>query len=275
MRKILVVLVAVIVVGGLSRSCSECVASDDTGALSPTVREKYNRELYQATLARDVASVGSLLEKGADPNAPVDGMTPLAIACFLEQDDRSHKIMEMLMDAGADPNQFSQSMLDYGAPYRVTPLMVLAECSYGDNLKSAKMLIERGADVNIANECCATAGSISLKMGNDLAYYLIVGLNAKVPRDVKKSLLVREKEVLDTVKPTLATVGILLNQFYPLDSEEYRRKIAIVNKLEKQGIDYWACKNPDSLKKYVNSVTLDNVKARQNPPDWEQYLKDY
>lgn len=274
MKKVIIAIA--IIFGGLpfcaiNSSCYRCTADDGR-----TTEKSLNRQLYEAVLSNDADRVSYLLENGADPNSLVDGFSPLAVICSGRQDENAVKIVQLLLDAGADPNYPCKGLEYTDAPYSTTPLMALSGWS-GEILKSAKLLIDHGADVNLANELGATPAYVALVQYTnlDLAHYLIIDHNATVPETVKNPLDLQEGGRIDTLKPTLRTIGTLLNQFYPLDSREYKKKMAIINRLEKQGFDYWRCKNSDSIKRYVDSVTLDIVKARLNPRDWDQYLKDY
>lgn len=181
--------------------------------------------------------------------------------------------VEDLISLGADCNEridfndvFNEGWCDF------TPVHAAVN-SNGRVKEMIRLLVDNGADINYKNRFGLTIALKSLSLGKDikLAHWLITEMHAEVPKTFTARADYNEGDELKEIE----TVSMLLNLFFPLDSEEYRLKMEIVAELEKQGIDYWAYKNPDSLKKYVNSVTLDNVKARQNPPDWEQYLKDY
>lgn len=113
-----------------------------------------------AGLAKD------LVAAGADVNAraPSSGATPLIMAALSE---RSLAVMEVLLEAGADPNT--------GSFDGTTPLMILARGSYGpggeaEGLAEAELLLEWGADAFAVSKDGTTAVDQALIMGNvDLA----------------------------------------------------------------------------------------------------------
>ena len=72
---------------------------------------------------------------GVDPDEWVKGQTALTMAAC----HSSPESIELLLEAGADPNRASRR--------RQTPLIQAARCG---NLPAVRLLIEAGADVNIA-----------------------------------------------------------------------------------------------------------------------------
>lgn len=104
----------------------------------------YNDEnlLMLAVKGRDLETVKMLLEKGFAVNARnKDGATALM---FVEPDRNGLEIMKTLLQAGADPNLFA---VNKNSNYCYTPLMRFAS-PY--SLQHLKLLIENGADVNLA-----------------------------------------------------------------------------------------------------------------------------
>ena len=94
--------------------------------------------LMQSVLSRDVDGIKASLASGANPNwreSHPRGATPLTIAARSEQ----MELVEMLLDAGADPDQ-----PDSGE----TPLMAAA---IAQSVDIARILLDRGADPNQPN----------------------------------------------------------------------------------------------------------------------------
>jgi ankyrin repeat protein len=78
-----------------------------------------------------------LLGKGGNPNAEMDGFTPLILAAM----DGSAEGVRALLDAGADPNKAGK----LGKKNDITPL---GAAILGDSPEIAKILAKGGADVN-------------------------------------------------------------------------------------------------------------------------------
>ena len=94
------------------------------GILGDFNGRKYSKEkektkeytpLMRAVYKRDVKKVQKLLKKGADPNEMREGLSPLIIACgdyysvrvksdYVYRNERSSKIVLLLLEANADPN---------------------------------------------------------------------------------------------------------------------------------------------------------------------------
>jgi ankyrin repeat protein len=102
--------------------------------------------LHIAAGTEDIEFAQLLISKGADVNAKIDnGETPLNFATCSSGHSGSTKMVELLLKHGADPN--SNSKLQ-------SPLM--GACLYS-NYEVVEYLVENGADVNLADECKATA----------------------------------------------------------------------------------------------------------------------
>lgn len=98
--------------------------------------------LSRAVTFRKVESVRLLLKNGADPDLAGPGQNPPLASPFLtHRDPDSLRILEMLIDAGADP--------DAHGNFGRTPLHVAAE---DGSLALARKLIAAGADVEARDE---------------------------------------------------------------------------------------------------------------------------
>jgi hypothetical protein len=111
--------------------------------------------LVYAIYRSPLAFIGTLLEVGADPNAPVDdGFPPLIAALSCTRDVRGanrrtdvDEVLRLLLSSGADPNQ--RGINDY------TPLhMAVAE----RNALAVQILLDAGADPDLRTriDACET-----------------------------------------------------------------------------------------------------------------------
>lgn len=181
--------------------------------------------------------------------------------------------VEDLISLGADCNEridfndvFNEGWCDF------TPVHAAVN-SNGRVKEMIRLLVDNGADINYKNRFGLTIALKSLTLGKDikLAHWLITEMHAEVPQTFTARADYNEGDELKEIE----TASLLLNLFFPLDSEEYRLKMEIVAELEKQGIDYWRYKDHEIISKYVNHTVFDNVKARLKPDNWEEYLKKY
>lgn len=95
--------------------------------------------LYRAATFGHMALVRMLVEQGADPTygSGPTGFTPLHIAAERNQPD----VVEYFLDLGVDP--------DITNTWNRTPLSQLAwQNDYGDNTATARLLLDRGANVD-------------------------------------------------------------------------------------------------------------------------------
>lgn len=107
--------------------------------------------LHSAVFTRNEAIVRALLEKGAEVDSEDDrGYTALCNIIFTGFEKNTHDeralIIRLLLDSGADPNHCVSSM-------GFSPLHFAVQT---DNITAARILIERGADININNRNTGT-----------------------------------------------------------------------------------------------------------------------
>jgi ankyrin repeat protein len=150
-RMVLVVsLVCALSVGAIGYQQKQTRKSTDP----PTMpKGKFGQDLFLAIDHRDTLAVKTLLEKGADPNSR-NGLefTPLYVASASYQMD----VMAELIKAGANPDAES----NYG-----TPLMFAA---MSGNITGAKILLDKGANINTARNDGMTILMMASYSGNPL-----------------------------------------------------------------------------------------------------------
>ena len=178
-------------------------------------------------------SVLTLLQSGADPNLTSNsGATALfkAVSYSLIDNEQKEdaKYVRLLLKYGANPNipyvgnnrEGVTDPIDRGT----SPLMHAVSRS----LEKAKALVEGGGDINYKTETHQTAAISALMMEKlDAPYYLIVE---------KKAMVSDPFYFYEFGSDTIADkayypVDLLRNWIYDLDSEEYKRKMAIVEEL--------------------------------------------
>jgi len=208
----------------------------------------------------------ALLKAGANPNVRTAfGMTALYSAASYSRIDKDFKadpkFVKLLLDYGADPNLGEHGDEGYPSPVIGTPLMR----SIGCGIEKTKALVEAGADINFRTSSGDSAVVQALWTGEstffwnhgpEYAYYLIVEKKA----DVTKPRLRR------TSGEEVPLVTYLRNWVYPLDSEEHRMKMEIVEEFARQGEDYRATR--------LNREARDRVMSLY-PDTWREYVMKY
>ena len=218
-------------------------------------------EKYRAALA--------LLEAGADPNIRSNsGATALFKAISYSWIDTKAKqesrYVELLLKYGADPDLVYIGKKKEGVTDPIekgtSPLMHAVSRSFA----KTRALVEAGANINYktqTNQSAATTALIMEKL--DVAYYLIVEKKASVSEPFYFYEI--GSDSINYKKKYYAT-DLLRNWIYELDSYEYRKKMAIVAELKRQGLDYRSTNIPES--------TLERIKIL-HPKNWEEYLERY
>jgi hypothetical protein len=98
------------------------------------------RELAEAIARNDVATVSALVPKVIVNDAGLMGVTPLLLAARqLRETPQQHEILQMLLQAKADPNK--------GAQYEL-PFDIVIQESGAAGLEPVKMMLEAGANPN-------------------------------------------------------------------------------------------------------------------------------
>lgn len=207
----------------------------------------------------------TLLKLGANPNLKSkSGKTALFFASEYSWIDysakKSAKYVQLLLEHGADPNICYSGEYDDVLESGTTPLMIAATMG----LDKTKAIVEGGAELNLKTITGKTAASKALvRFTVDVAYYLIVEKGAKVDEPYYHYNIKGDSINFD--KPYLP-IESLENWLFDLDSEEYNKKMAIVEVFKKHGQDYW------SMTKHPK--TIERIK-KLYPDNWEDYLMKY
>lgn len=117
------------------------------GANINTVGEEGQTPLHWSLLKVGIAvkTVQHLLERGADPNAPMhSGKSPL----FLTSGGNRPDLLELFLQHKGDPNVLSRT--------NETPLINAIASQYEVNVR---LLLKYGADPNLGRTCAATAAN--------------------------------------------------------------------------------------------------------------------
>lgn len=132
------------------------------------------------------------------------------------------------------------------------------------SLEKVKILVEAGADVNQSTpDTYPGAIKSALDCENmDIALYLLkhgADYTRKYPHieriDGEKIYYV-EKDILFKLRQCIL----------PLNSEQYKYKLKIIDFLQKRGLNYWDSEIPDYILEKIKTIY---------PKDWEEYIKKY
>lgn len=104
------------------------------------VIDAYN--LNQAIVGKDIDKLKSLIKDGSDVNYQYNGRNALHTAC----DEDSPEMVELILDAGADVNSFSEEGIGR------SPLQfVVGDFMQDDSPELVEILLKGGADPNLTN----------------------------------------------------------------------------------------------------------------------------
>lgn len=213
-----------------------------------------------------------LLDYGADPNI-VSNIGTFALfetISFSWKDKNANgnpKFVKLLLNYGANPNltYCSPKIEGENDPIECGTSPLIHAVSRG--MEKAKLLIQKGADINYKTKSGNTASYEALLMKDvDLAYFLIVEKNAKIT-DPVYLYSVTEDNRIQYENPHYP-VDLLIDWVFELNSKEYKMKMEIVKKFEQQGINYQDRKNE------ISKLTLKRIK-KMYPESWENYIDKY
>ena len=209
--------------------------------------------LIWATSCGREKSVEALLKLGADPNLQdhYDGVNAIITASgfsYYAKDWCESNILRMLLQYGGNPNAVSSLKYNenggrYGSK---TPL---TEAS-GVCLEKVKLLVEAGANIDYVNETGIQnplARSL-LRKKTDIAKYLLIE---------KKANYHNAEKWITSQGDTITVLNYLRDWTFPLDSEEYKIKMEIVEYMKEQGEDYWSYPIPKDIQKRHPQEYLD------------------
>lgn len=180
--------------------------------------------LYWAIYNNEIETVRFLLSKGANPNLHTrfNGESPMTLSC--RYFDTDIDILSLLLEYGGNPNDHvtEQDSITYMRSNR-TPLY----CAAGSSLEKTKMLIEAGADANMA-----------LVKGDTPLYNALLGTRF----DVILYLLTEhgvdpDNTFVVTMKGDTLQFLDLLNDSHYLETEENESNMRRIRELVKNKIE--------------------------------------
>jgi hypothetical protein len=192
-------------------------------------------------------SCKALVEVGADPNQfnNYDGQTPLMKAAGVDDyySGPDPRYLSLLLKYGGKPN-LEQKDMDYNHRGQ-TPLSIA--CSLRKSLACIKVLVNAGADVNYKSETSASILSSAMLSENpDLVIYLIQkGIDYKQPMRITE--MHKRKYITDDLRYWRFDLG----------SEDYIKKMLIIDFLKRHGMDYRKTKIPDNYYNLYDKNYLD------------------
>ncbi len=184
-------------------------------------------------------SVKTLVLLGADPNSQDTyvGTSQLMEADninFLGNDTYGSdpRYLKMLLEHGGDPNAEQKGERQKGNGTRYTPL--LRACAIG-NVDYVKMLVSAGANVNYDNEFGMNPLGEAVMFGRnpDLVFYLIEK-GADFKRPIFKTIGGKNLYIVDELREWT----------FELNSDDYKKKMQLVDFLKQNGMDYRKTKIP-------------------------------
>jgi ankyrin repeat protein len=199
--------------------------------------------LIWATHVGREKSVEALLKLGADPNLPDhyrgDNAVMIASDFNYYSDDRCRTtLLKLILEYGGGPN-FATFIRRDKTGWRAggeTPLTIASTAC----LEKVKLLVDAGADINYVNEYGG---------GNPLKEALLMHKT-----DIVKYLLIEKKadyrnaEKITNIHGDTITISFQLRLWkFPLNSEDYKIKMEIVEYLKEQGVDYRSSPIPESV----------------------------
>ena len=115
-----------------------------------TRQQKLNDALFEAINGHNAARVEQLLNKGANPNAAMSGITPLMLA-------PTREIVEYLLAKGALIDAQDDDHKDTALMHAILAITITRLQIQSDYLEVLRALIDAGADVTIVNDDLKTA----------------------------------------------------------------------------------------------------------------------
>lgn len=193
-----------------------------------------------------------LLKKNADVNIhdTYEGSTALIEACSSKYYEL--KFVETLLQFGANVNDVQTDIEKQGKTR--TPLMLASKTG---KIDLVKLLVTNHADLNYQNKFnqSALSEAVMISRYNIVLYLLEKGA------DYTKPIFFLEEQ-----NRNMYLVDVLREDFFELDTDEYRYKMQIVGFLKSKGIDYKARLIPECIKQRAKE---------EYPNNWQEYLEKY
>lgn len=224
---------------------------------------KYGNTLLTLTIInQQMKPFKVLLDNNAEVNIhnTYDGTSPLIQSCMFKSYDS--EFAKILIERKANVNDVEVGKRREGNSTRFTPLIA---ASREGKLDLVQILIKNGANINYENEFHQSAlSSCVMQDRYDVTIYLLKsGVNYLRPIFYRPSDDVDNNPKED--KP-IYLIDLLREDFFELDSQEYKYKMKVVEFLKSKGVDYSKAPIPDYIKK----------KAFENYQDsWQEYLQKY
>jgi ankyrin repeat protein len=225
--------------------------------------QKYGNTLLTLTIInQQMKPFKVLLDNNAEVNIhnTYDGTSPLIQSCMFKSYDS--EFAKILIERKANVNDVEVGKRREGNSTRFTPLIA---ASREGKLDLVQILIKNGANINYENEFHQSALSSCVMQDryNVTIYLLKSGVNYSRPIFYRPSDDVVNNPKED--KP-IYLIDMLREDFFELDSQEYKYKMKVVEFLKSKGVDYSKAPIPDYIKK----------KAVENYPDsWQEYIQKY
>lgn len=207
----------------------------------------------------------ALVELGADPNKHnhESGTSAMIESAGIEDFKGDNtQFLKLMLSHGGDPNAEEVGKRQEGNTTRNTPLLVATSdaISTASPIEKVKLLVKAGANVNYKNEFNVSPLRVALVNEHyDVVLFLLQeGANYN-------EILFDRGDYSKNGKKVYIT-DLLRERLYPLDSEKHRQKMAVVEFLKKQGIDYRSYPIPESVKKDAKILY---------PNSWQEYLERY
>lgn len=224
---------------------------------------KYGNTLLTLTIInQQMKPFQSLLKNKADINIhnTYDGTSPLIQSCMFKT--YNSEFAKILIENGANINDVEVGKRREGNSTRFTPLIA---ASREGKMDLVQLLIKNGADINYENEFHQSAlSSCVMQDRYDIAIFLL-----KSGANYERPVFYRPSDSADynpnEDKP-MNLVDVLREDFFELDSQEYKNKMEIVSFLKDKGVDYSKAPIPD----YINKKAIEKY-----PSNWQDYLKKY
>lgn len=207
--------------------------------------EKYYSILHYAIVRGKEKSVKKLLELGMNPNLLTkDGVPPLIYAINGKylisniREDFSPEIINDLINFEADTNFIfeSKSLIMH---------FIINWSDEESNVQTFNLLLKKSnLDINMEDSDSYTALDHAFGCRKiNFIYALLVENNAKVKAEINYKCLNDESKI-ETINPT----SVLRELLFEKDSEKYKTKKKVIDKLESYGFDYrnepiptWIC----------------------------------